>query len=232
MSEAGDLLRALARRADAQAFAAAYSAVGVSTEEARRRLVSAGRAFVREGEPTPPTEELDRTADWLIEQASASSATLGGIAGLGGWLSVPPETGAFLVASLRLGQRLAVVYGIDPETDAGRLALAQALAAGFEVELPERGVAGTRASEVVRALVLRAGDPQAVGGQLALAVVLRAVKMMGGQVGRLVPVVSSGVSAVDNRRRTQAIGQRMKGVLRRLAELPLPTALIEDAHEL
>jgi hypothetical protein len=233
MSDAADLLRSWLRQADARAVDLAYAAVGVSTEAIRRRLGASGRVFFTRDGPAPPTEALDRTADWLIEQSAASSATLGGVAGLGGLLSVPPEVGAFLVASLRLAQRLAVVYGFDPETERGRMAVAQALAEGFEVALPPRGLMGTKASDVVRALVSRSPSQERVGGQLALGVVLGATRMMGGRLARLVPVVSSGVSAVDNRRRTLVVGARMRDALRRQAELPWsPAGLIEDATEL
>jgi hypothetical protein len=232
MSEAVNLLRAVARRADEAALSRLYDAVSVSTDATRARLDRVNLVYAMPGQTAPRTEELDRTADWLIGQSTANATALGGLAGLAGWLSVPPEVAAYMVATLRLGQRLAVTYGLDPETERGRLALARALAAGFEVPMPARGVVGMRASDLARAFLQREPDTERVGGQLARAVALRTTRMMGGRLGRLVPVVSSGFSAVDNRRQTHEIGRRMKDVLRRLADMSLPSAaLIEDAHE-
>jgi hypothetical protein len=232
MSEAGDLVREMVRRADVSAVAAVYDAVSVSTRSTRTRLARSGLKFVQSGQATPRPEELERTSNWLISQAKINSGALGGLAGLAGWLSIPPEVAGYLVSMLRLGQRLAVTYGLDPETERGRLALAQALAAGFEVEMPERGIMGLRATEFAKLLVTRTPDSERMGGQLALALVFRATRLMGGRLARLVPVLSSGVSALDNRRATQEIGRRMRDTLRRLAELPQHAqVLIEDAHE-
>ena len=165
MSEAVNLLRAVARRADEAALSRLYDAVSVSTDATRARLDRVNLVYAMPGQPAPRTEELDRTADWLIGQSTANATALGGLAGLAGWLSVPPEVAAYMVATLRLGQRLAVTYGLDPETERGRLALARALAAGFEVPMPARGVVGMRASDLARAFLQREPDTERVGGQ-------------------------------------------------------------------
>jgi hypothetical protein len=232
MSEPMDVLRSWLRQTDSRAFDAMYRAVSVSTAATTRRLERARRPFLLGQTDSPRLEDLDRSAAWLIEQSRASTGTLGGIAGLGGWMSLPPEAVAFLVACLRLGQRMAVVYGFDPERRRGRMIVARALAAGFEVELADRGVVGTRVSEVVKALATRTPNPNGLGGQLAIAVTLRAVRMMSSRAGRLVPVVSSGVSVVDNRRKTDEIGRRMQAVFRQLSDLPMSSStFIEDAQE-
>lgn len=234
MSASRDLLRRLGRDLDAAALQALYASVSVDAGTVRQHLGLRRLAWLEAGQERPPRrEELDYTADRLIADAAGTVGALGGLAGLGGLLTLPPEAAAWMVSVLRLGQRLAVVYGFDPETERGRMALSRALAAGFEVTLPGSGVAGMRLSDVLGVLVAgaEAPDPRQVGSKLARAMVWRTVRLMTGRVGRLVPVVASGVSAVDNARRVREVGARMAAVYGQLAELPARLALVEDAVE-
>ncbi len=231
------MLRDLADRADAAGFASLYAAVSVETAEVRERLSRRRMTWLDPAaQRVPSLVELDHTADLLIVESATQLGTLGGIAGLGGIATLPPETVAFVVATLRLAQRLAVVYGFELESDRGRTALTRAVAAAWEVEIPEAGVSGLKVSDLARLLIpgadLGMDEVRSIGATVARGVLLGAVRLMTGRVGRLIPVVASGVSLVDNARRARELGEEMKQIYRRLVELPASAEQIRDAVEI
>lgn len=225
-----DLLRELAEHMDSRLLEGWLHTVSVPSPRVRSSLRSAGRPFVEHGSPRPSEADLEATAAWVVGQARWTGGTMGGLAGLGGAASVPPEILATVVHGLRLGQRLCIVYGFDPQTDRGRMVLWRTLAAGFDVELPPQGPVGLRLSELPAVLGPRDGVAT-VGGALARAVVRRSAWMVVGRLSRMVPLVSAGLSASDGQRRMAEIGARMSAALRRTAEAPAPAAP-EDALEL
>jgi len=224
----------LAERLDARVMDSWFAAVSVPTRRTRAWLRGRRLRFVDpDATERPSLRELDATADAVIARYATSAALVGGAAGLGGMASIPPELMAQVVAALRLAQRLCVVYGFDPETDRGQMALWRALAAGYEVELPAAGPVGLRASQVPGLLLRRQSN---VGGSLARSVVkATAFRLL--RFTRLVPVLASATGASAGRRTLTDMGARMSVTLSRLADVPSATAsggrlLVEDAIEL
>lgn len=214
-------LRDTVRTADAAALPALYAAVSVPADTTRAWLRDRGLPFLDPALGTvgqPRLADVDRTADHVIAQSQARAAGVGAVGGVAGWLALAPEVAAWVLGSLRMAQRLAVVYGFDPSSDRGHVVLSRAVAAGFEVDLPDQGLTGLSVSDLARAFRPAPIDPRAVGGRLARAVAWRSLRFVTGRVGRLLPVVASGVSAVDNHREAARIGERMKAVYRRLAD--------------
>lgn len=231
MSTLGERLRDVLRVVDQRAVDAIVRRVGVGTQETQVWLRQRGLAFVEEGPRGRPGDaELDRTAEVVIARARSSAASVGALAGLGGLMSVPPDVAGRLVAVLRLSQRLAVVFGIDPETPRGHAAVLRALAAGFEVEVPDHGLIDSRASAMVRALVPGGGQPGLLAERVTRAAVSSTLHGSVSHVGRLVPVVGSGIAARDNARDVNAIGERMKAVFARLVVAGIAPD-IRDAEE-
>lgn len=207
------------QKADELAIQALYASVSVPAERVRAWLRARSWVFVDPaGEPVEPAR-VRQTAERVLARAVDRATALGGFAGIGGMLSVPPEIAAQLLALVRLAQRLAVVYGFDPDTERGRLAIQQALSAGLQVELPEGGPMGLKLSDLPSVLARRA--PRDVSVAMTRALVRSTAFMVVGRVGRFVPVVSAGVGAVAGRRRVRRVGERMIGVLERLSDMPL-----------
>jgi hypothetical protein len=226
-----DLVADMAEWVDGRLIAGIYAAVSVPTERERQRLRRAGLAFIDVDMPPPSMADLDVSSDWVIKVASQNATALGGFAGLGGAASVPPEAIAIAVSVVRLAQRLAVVYGFDPETDRGQMALWRALQAGLDLDLPDGGPMGVRVTDLPGVLARRI--PQKASVAVTRAVLRQSVWMVVGRLTRLLPVVSAGVAAVGGRRRMRTIGRRMTDVYRRLAEVAPPDpALIVDALEI
>ena len=219
----------LLKRGDRRALEALFAIVSISPERLRAQLRAQGLSYCAiDHQEQPSLQQLDQTANRLIKLARDNATALGGIAGAAGALSLPPEIVAHLVSTMRLGQRLAVVYGFDTDTDAGKMALWQALASGFEVDFPERGPMAVRVSEVFS----NTSGSQSVSSSMAQAMVRRSGKLIGGRLNRLIPLVSSAPAAMAARHRIGQAGERMQATLRQLAELPADCMQeIEDAIE-
>jgi len=144
-------------------------------------------------------------------------ATVRGAAGtFGGLITTAPEAATALVQTLRLAQRLAVVYGIDPDTDRGRILLSRALAAAWQVELPREGAWSMNLRQLPELVRSRLPDRASLAAApLARAVALRALVSAGKRVGRVVPGFGTALGAASARRQLRAQGQRMQAVYRR-----------------
>ncbi|MBA2321197.1 MAG: hypothetical protein H0V89_08575, partial [Deltaproteobacteria bacterium] len=128
--------------ADRRLLAGGYSGMSVGTSEVRQQLDALKWPYVHPDRPAPAPHEVDHTAKRVIAAARSRSGWMAAVAGLAGGWAMPPEVLATAVATLRLAQRLAVVHGLDPESDQGRMALWRALASALEVELPPDGPVG------------------------------------------------------------------------------------------
>ena len=224
-----DHLRAWLTTADARALPGVYRAVSIRPTRTAAWLRAAGKPFVDGTAQRPDAIALEQTAEWVVQQSRVRMALVGGLAGLGGVATIPPETAASIIAAVRLAQRLAVVYGFDPNTDRGEMAVWQAVAAGFQVELPRSGAMTMRISALPGLVSGKAVDTQFAAGTLAIAVAQRSAFWVGKRLTRWfpVPVLSSGLGARAAERRLSDIGRRMAVTLARLTVAPEPTDVME-----
>jgi len=102
-----ELMREMAGQVDVSLPGALYASVSVNPERVRWWLRAAGRPFIERGAEVPKPEQLLETGRWVIGQSRFRVALVGGLAGLWGAASVPPEALASTIALLRLAQRLA-----------------------------------------------------------------------------------------------------------------------------
>ena len=223
-----DVLQELAERMDQRLPAGLYVAVSVPTGAYRERLRRQRRVFVDPAVAEVAMHDVDATAAWLVRQASLTSASVGGFASFAGAATVPPEAVAQAIAVLRLAQRLAIVYGFDPETSTGELAVWKALAIGLELTLPGDGPMQVRMRDIPGMLLPTRKD--STGAELAGAVIRRTTWMLASRMIRFIPLVSPAISAVSAHRSARDVGGRMQEALRRQVELP-NGAGVEDAEE-
>ncbi len=231
------LPRELADTVDARLLTVLVGRMSVPTRRTRVWLRGRRLPFVDPARPvhapSPSRAAIDGTADRVITRYATQAGFLGLAAGIGGVASIPPEVLASAVGAYRLAQRLCVVYGFDPETDRGQMALWQALAQAYGLELPESGVVSMRASQLPGLLAGRAaGQGENVSGALTRAALRTTAWRVAGRVSRFVPVVAALTQSGRERRQFRAIGGEMKRVLSRLSEPAGPPADIEDAVEL
>ncbi len=223
-----ELFALLTERADAETLPRLYALVSVPTATVRTELREAGLAWLDpEVGARPSIAQLDATAREVIRRARGTATAVGAAAGALGGFAVPPELAAALVQSLRLAQRLAVVYGVDPETDAGRALMWRAFAAGWEVELPTQGATGLRVRDLPELLRTHLPSTEQATVWVGRQVVRRAVAQVSQRVGRWLPGLGAGLAALGARRRLDGIGARMVRVYRRSSEA-LPFEIEEE----
>ncbi|NCG21907.1 MAG: EcsC family protein [Rhodobacterales bacterium] len=222
-----DTLRDLLHRADEGLISGWYKAISLSPDRVHRQIRAAGHNI----DDLSDREQRTRAAHWVIDQVRFRATVLGGLAGLGGLASVPPEAIAHTVGVLRMGQRLGIIYGFDPHTDRGQMALWQALAAGYEVKLSERGPVGMRVSDLPSIVAPAVVAPRTVGSSLIGEIIRKSAWTLGARVSRVVPVASAGVAAVYSRRHMQQVGHRMHAVFQKLGAIRGVIGVIEDAEE-
>ena len=214
-----DVLHLMERRLDEDLLPALYAAASLDTAVIREDLRKQDLAYAdpREG-LMPPVEDLDATAEVLVERARKRAGAVGAAGGVAGAVGVPPEVLALLIQTLRLAQRLSVVYGFDPETDRGQVMLWRAVGAAYEVEVPE-GQLQVRVRDLPGTVRHNMPAARQAAGWMMRRVVRRAVWQVAAKGVRLVPGLSTGISAWSAQKRLQAQGRKMAAVLRRSCEV-------------
>lgn len=220
----------LSERLDEDLLPSLYAAASLDTEEVRATLSARGDVL-HDGDPEVDHHALTRTSERVIHRACRRAAARGAIAGAGGLLAVPPEAAASAVQSIRLAQRLVVVWGFDLSTDLGQIHVARALAAAYEVDLPDQGPIDMRVRDLAR--ITRPQLPELRNQTTALARVLaaRSVVTLATRFTRWIPGVGAGLGAIGAHRGLRRHGERMVAYLRRVRGVPEREQDIEDAVE-
>jgi hypothetical protein len=216
------LRAALEDRLNIDLPAALRAALDLPAADIAAALDRAGEARV--GGPRPVSvEEVDASARRVVAGAQWKVTLRAALGGAGGLVTLGPEALASLVMSVHLAQRLAVVYGFDPGSDAGRRAVDRALAAAFEVELPRWAPSGLRLSDV------QLPAARAPRGLIASVLLSRVAVSMGrGLVGpRLVPGLGAALAVPLARVGWAQRGERMITSLRAAAAFPPAEAPVE-----
>jgi uncharacterized protein (DUF2249 family) len=227
------VLRNLGHQLDKDVLPGLYLRAGLRTDVIRAELDRLGVPYY---DPTtgrtPSASELEAAAEVIAFRAARAGTLTGGVAGFAGLLAVPPELVASLVQTLRLGQRLAVVYGHDPDTDKGKLLLWKAIAAAYEVDLPAEGPLEWRLQQLAVSMQTRAESMRSSTDWLARTLAVRVAVSFSSRVSRLIPGLGAGLGAWEGRRRLQEQAVRMTPVFRRAWDGALYIeGAIEDAVE-
>lgn len=210
------LAEALGARLDSDMLPRLYDLAGVPTAQVRSELRASGLSFVdAEAGTFPDPIEIRRTAQVVTRRSTRTAAVIGAASGVAGMASIPPELAATLVLSLRLAQRLAVVHGFDPDTDAGKLVIGRAAAAAYGVQIPEFGRVATRISDLPAVVRNQLPGPSSAAAWVGQQLVLRSGGSFVGRVLRSVPGLAATVSGIGAWRRHDRIGSRMCVVFER-----------------
>jgi len=207
------ILDNLEERLDEDLLPALYAAVSLPTSEIREELEARDVRFydpLAADEAT--SEELALSADKLIYTSERRAGVIGAAGALAGAVAVPPEVLASLVHSLRLAQRLAVLYGFDPETDAGRMLLWRAIGAAHGVSIPEQGTMNLKVRDLPTALGRQVPTGSHAAAWVTRKIVYRSLASATKRVTRLVPGLGMGVGAWSSRKLQRAQGEKMRAV--------------------
>jgi hypothetical protein len=177
--------------------------VEIDPEEFRRNLAEKHGLWVPHfgRMKDAPLEKLDAIADRLIHDAQRLAMAQGAGFGLGGVITVIPDTGFLTLITLRLIQKLCLLYGFEengPERRA-QMWMAAATASGidFGKDLAEKQMFEKLAPKLATRLAVRIGEESAEKW-----------------VGRLVPLASSAIGGALNYSFVRTWGRRVKRHLR------------------
>lgn len=148
-----------------------------------------------------PLEKLDAIAERLIHDAQRLAMAQGAGFGLGGVITVIPDTGFLTVITLRLIQKLCLLYGFEGDGDERRLQMwmAAAGAAGVDLgkDLAEKQMIEKLAPRIAARLAVHLGEDSAEKW-----------------VGRMVPLASSAIGGALNYTFVRSWGRRVHRHLR------------------
>jgi uncharacterized protein (DUF697 family) len=148
-----------------------------------------------------PVEQLDAIAQKLIRDAEMLALAEGAGLGLGGMITLLPDAGILTAITLRLIQRLCLLYGLDSRGHDERLELwmAAATAAGVDYgkELVEKQVFEKLAPRIAQRLAVKLGQETAEKW-----------------VGRMIPLASSAIGGILNFSFVRTWGRRAQRNLR------------------
>lgn len=148
-----------------------------------------------------PLEKLDAIAERMIHDAQRLAMAQGAGFGLGGILSVLPDASLLTVITLRLIQKLSLLYGFEEDGQERRIRMwmAAATAAGvdFSKDLAEKQMLEKLAPRIAGRLALRIGEESAEKW-----------------VGRMVPLASSAIGGALNYSFVKTWGRRVQRHLR------------------
>ena len=148
-----------------------------------------------------PIEKLDAIAERLIHDAQRLAFAQGAGLGLGGMITVLPDAGLLTVITLRLIQRLCLLYGFEEHDKDQRLEMwmAAASAAGidFGKDMAEKQMIEKLAPRLASRLAVRIGEESAEKW-----------------VARIVPLASSAIGGALNYTFVKSWGRRVQRHLR------------------
>jgi uncharacterized protein (DUF697 family) len=148
-----------------------------------------------------PIEKLDAIAERMIHDSQRLAMAQGAGFGLGGIIAVLPDAGFLTVITLRLIQKLCLLYGFEENGTERRLQMwmAAGAAAGidFGKDLAEKQMIEKLVPKIAGRLAVRIGEESAEKW-----------------VGRLVPLASSAIGGALNYSFVKAWGRRVHKHLR------------------
>jgi hypothetical protein len=154
-----------------------------------------------QGVYTLPVERLDDVAESIIRGGMKMAAAEGAGFGLGGILTIVPDLGILSTITMRMIQKLSLLYGFELNTDdeIAQLWIAAASAAGVDIsrELLEKEVINRFVPKVIQRIAVQAGTEVAEKW-----------------AGRLIPVVSSAIGCALNYYFVRTWGERARAHFR------------------
>ena len=177
--------------------------VEVNPEDFRKQLVNKHGLWVPNFERMHdvPLERLDAIANALIRDAGRLALADGAGFGLGGMITVIPDAGLLTAITLRLIQRLCLLYGFETHGRDERLELWMAAAAASGVDygkdLAEKQLFEKLAPKVAKRLAIKVGQEAAEKW-----------------VARIIPLASSAIGGAMNFSFVRAWGRRVQKTLR------------------
>jgi uncharacterized protein (DUF697 family) len=201
-----------------------FRSIEVDPERFRRQLADKHGLWVADFARMKdvPTERLDAIAKTLIRDAERLALAEGAGFGLGGMITFLPDASLLTVITLRLIQRLSLLYGFDAHGHDQRMEMwkAAAVASGIDYgkDLAEKQILEKLAPRIAERFAAKMG-----------------AEMAEKWVGRLIPLASSAIGGALNFSFVRGWGRRVQRHLRakhlegKAATPPPPYSEVEAA---
>ena len=202
-SRKGSLAGGMARRFLRLGALRGWRSIEIDPEQFRRQLAERHALWVPSFARMKdvPLEHLDSIAEALIRDAERLALVEGAGLGLGGMITLLPDASFLTIITLRLIQRLALLYGFEARDGDQRIEMWKAAAAASGIDygkdLAGKQVCEKVAPRVARLLAAKLGTETAEKW-----------------VGRMVPVVSSVIGGALNFSFVRGWGRRVQRHLR------------------
>jgi uncharacterized protein (DUF697 family) len=180
-------------------FRRAYNGVQVDPETYLKKFRKANRLPIQTWSDmfNIAESEIDRHADRVIRSSMRTAAFEGAGLGLGGMLTILPDAGILSAITVRMLQKLSLIYGFEykNEDEVTELWLAAASAAGLDLgrDFVEKQAVERIVPRIIDRIAMR------VGAEVAEK-----------WTGRLIPLLSSGIGGTLNYYFVRAWGRRAK----------------------
>lgn len=178
-------------------FRRAYHGVQVDPQKFLRQFRKAHRLPIQAWTDMFNVEEsvVNRYADRVIKSATRTAALEGAGFGLGGMLTIVPDAGILSAITVRMLQKLSLIYGFEYQTEdeVSELWLAAASAAGLDLgrDFLEKQAVERLVPRIIDRIAVRVGAEVAEKWS-----------------GRLIPVLSSGFGGTLNYYFVRSWGRR------------------------
>ncbi len=199
--------------------------IEIDREDFRRKLGEKHGLWVQDFTQmySVPLERLDGVARTLIRETERLALVEGAGFGLGGMITLVPDAGLLTILTLRLIQRLCLLYGFETRGQSERLELWMAAAAATGVDygkdLAEKQIFEKLAPRIAERLAAKLGQEAAEKW-----------------VGRMIPLASSAIGGALNFSFVRGWGRRVQRNLRarhvagRFPVAPFPFPANDPGH--
>lgn len=165
---------------------------------------------------------MDEIADRQIRNCQIAVASFGAAAGLGGLLTVAPDTLQFLALTLRMCTGIAAAYGFDPDPYANRgktkILVMQAYLNANLGQAPQKGIEAMSLGATAGLLRSAVAHSQLLMKLIMLIGKILGLRLTRQGILRAIPLVSSGANAGFNWFCARQIAQSVKADFRQFRD--------------
>jgi hypothetical protein len=177
----------------------------------------------------PSKDLLLPHSEALIRSSARRALYRGGIGSAAGPLGAISHRTAHFVQSLRMIQRLGLLYGYDPHNETEKAILLRALARGYDVKLPAQNKMQLRLREVPN--LVRTINSQAHSS--IMSTILESTKSGGlKRLRRWIPGAGIGFEALAAKKNMYRIGENANGYFTRLYQGDIDLSDMVEAIEI
>ena len=200
----------LGERIDEDVVGLLYERASLSTEEIIAEFTQMKIRWDRPDTFPPLTRnELEINSLAIVKKAQRRASLRGALTGTVGFIAIPPEVLASMIQLLQLSQKLAVVWGHDPNSDRGRILLIRSFSHALGVSLPDHAPLSIRLGDIRKIATKQLPDLRHTGVLLGLSLARHSLGRLRTGLARSLPFVGALAGGIEARRSISAAATKM-----------------------